>query len=67
VESTGEIALHEPWRSTKGNGSRRDRSISSADAWICGASPLAASMNDDEAAPDMEPPDALKFGEMLSL
>src|SRR5271165_7374423 len=41
--------------STKGNGIRRDRSISSADAWICGASPLAASMKADEAAFDMEP------------
>jgi hypothetical protein len=26
--------------STNGNGSRRDCSISSADAWICGANPL---------------------------
>jgi hypothetical protein len=31
--------------STNGNGSRRDCSISSADAWICGANPLAASIN----------------------
>src|SRR5262245_57940649 len=42
--------------STSRNGIRRDRSISSADAWLCGASPLAASMKADEASSDMEPP-----------
>jgi hypothetical protein len=53
--------------STKGNGSRRDRSISSADAWICGASALAASTKDDEAAFDMEPPRHTSVGIVIVL
>ena len=40
--------------STSGIGSRRDRSLSSAKARICGASEAAAAMNEDEAVSAIE-------------
>jgi hypothetical protein len=41
--------------STKGIGSRRVRSLSSADAWICGAIAFAASMMEAVSRIDVAP------------